>query len=186
MLLVCHCIVYQSSAMLTLHKTNCCFYRSIYKLFFTSIKVTQEPCVTIKLEVCLVILVHIQDDLCLVCVMCWSYIKVVFTLWLGFLSLVSLSAIWNNSWTGSHQPHFDWLVLSILTDCDLWCFLSSGGSSRVSVRTPCLPVCGAFSRLADAGEAVEGLSETVWHRPLPLPMRPLTLDWQHCPHIWFS
>lgn len=54
--------------MLTLHETNCSFYRSMYKLFFTNIKVTQEPCVTIKQEVCLVILVHIQDDLGLVCV----------------------------------------------------------------------------------------------------------------------
>lgn len=55
-----------SSAMLTLHETNCCFYRSMYKLLFTNIKVTQR--VTIKQEVCLVILVHIQDDLGLVCV----------------------------------------------------------------------------------------------------------------------
>nr|XP_016853989.1 PREDICTED: inactive rhomboid protein 1 isoform X1 [Anolis carolinensis] len=58
-----------------------------------------------------------------------------------------------------------------------------GGSSRVPVWHPGLPLCGALPELADPGAPLEGLPQAAGGGALPLRRRAPALDRQLCPHL---
>ncbi|KAM4890403.1 inactive rhomboid protein 2 isoform 2-T2 [Sylvia borin] len=64
--------------------------------------------------------------------------------------------------------------------CHLSTLQGRGGPCRVPVRLAGLPLRGALPKLAGAGETLESLPQPLWHRPLPLHLRPPALDRQHC------